>query len=115
MQVMLGLTFRQVNAVFSPKVDKKMTTDSDQSGLMESADTVASPMYCTHLYVQLQHTKPILLLWGKKKKSNCTVLEPAHHGRQEWWFPHRAELEYPSHQSFIPDFWMGEVVFWTMG
>lgn len=90
-----------------------MTTGGDQSGLMEFADTVASPMYCTQLYVQLQHTKTILLLG--RGGSTGTVLEPAHHGRQEWWFPHRAELEYPSHQSFIPDFWIGEVVFRTLG
>lgn len=51
---------------------------------MEFADTVASPMHCTQIYVQLQHTKTILFQGKKKKKSNYTILEPAHLGREEW-------------------------------
>lgn len=51
------LKFRQVNAVFSPNVDKKPVTGSDCSVLMEFADTVAIPTYFTELYVQLQDMK----------------------------------------------------------
>lgn len=84
---MVGLKFRQVNVVFPPKVDKKMTTDGDQSGLMEFADTVDSPMYCTQLYVQLQHTKTILLLGEKKAQLHtfgaCTPWKTGHIG-QNW-------------------------------
>ena len=66
MQVMSGLKFRQVDAIFSPIVNKSPITDRDWGDLMEFADTVTDSMYCTQLYVQLQHTKTILFLRERK-------------------------------------------------
>lgn len=90
---------------FSPDADKKLVTDNDRGGLMKFADTVASPMYCTQLYVRLQHTKTIIFQ-GEKLHNFGTL--PCWKTGNRWL---QAKLGYPFYQSFIPDFWRDEVVF----